>query len=135
MFHFVVKHLHWLTRVPGLPQFFDAMLLAWTTFLHRPRLAAMEAVEDAGSKLPGVHLAVHRMGGIEFRLDNRELGHLHGNGLLDVRVGLEQARRLVRERIVEPHHVFGDSAWVSFWMRTTEDVPHAIDLLKLAAGR
>jgi hypothetical protein len=47
---------------------------------------------------------------------------------------VEQARMLVSEGRAEPHHVFGESAWVSFWIRTTEDVPQAMDLLQRAVG-
>lgn len=132
MFRFAVTHLRWLARVPGMPQVFDAMLLAWTALLRRPCLAAMEAVEAGALQIPGVRPGVHGLGGIEFIHSGRELGHLHGNGLLDVRVGREQARALVREGRAEPHHVFGESAWVSFWMRTVEDVPQAMDLLAMA---
>src|SRR2546423_14397690 len=45
LFYFVVRHLHWLSRVPGLPQLFDALLLTGTCLTHRSRLAAMEKLE------------------------------------------------------------------------------------------
>ena len=135
MFRFVVLHLRWAAQVPGLPQFFDAMMLAWIALLHRPRLSAMEAVEAAALKIPGVRLGVHRLGGIEFRLSERELGHLHGNGLLDVRVGVNEACELVRKGWAGPHHLFGKSAWVSFWVRTHEDVGPAMNLLEIASDR
>lgn len=135
MFRFVVRHLRWLARVPGLPQIFDAMLVSWTALMHSKRLSAMEAVEAAALRMPGVRPGVHRMGGTEFLFSNRELGHLHGNGLLDVLVGAEQARALIRERRAEPHHIFGESAWISFWIRTTEDVPRAVELVETALRR
>lgn len=132
MFRFVTHRLRWLARVPGLPLIFDAMLLSWTALARRQRLRAIEAVEAAALQIPGVRRGVHRLGGIEFILVNRELGHLHGNGLLDVRVGAEQARILVRENRAEPHHLFGESAWISFQMLAVEDVPRAMDLLQIA---
>ncbi|HWB60309.1 MAG TPA: luciferase family protein [Chthoniobacteraceae bacterium] len=135
MFRFVTRHLHWLSRVPGFPLLFDAMLLAWTAVMRRPCLAAMEAVEAGALAMPGVRVGVHRYGGTEFILAGRELGHMHGNGLLDVRVGAIEARRLVREGRAEPHHLFGESAWVSFWMRTPRDAATAMELLGVAIGQ
>ncbi|MGB8353171.1 MAG: luciferase family protein, partial [Chthoniobacteraceae bacterium] len=76
MFRFVVRHLRWLARVPGLPQYFDTMLLTWTALFHRRRLRAMEAIEEAVLQMPGVRLCVHRLGGMEFVCGERELGHL-----------------------------------------------------------
>lgn len=90
----------------------------------------MEAFEAAALKIPGMRLRMHRFGGVEFVIAGRELGHLHGNGLLDVRVGHESARELIRTGRVEPHHVLGESAWISFWVQSIEDVPGAMDLLR-----
>ncbi|MGC3988850.1 MAG: DUF5519 family protein [Chthoniobacteraceae bacterium] len=132
IFRFVVQHLRWLAGVPGLPQLFDSLLLIGTMLFNRRRLAAMETLEKAVLELPGVTLKVHRLGGMEFIHEGTELGHLHGNGLLDVRVGREQARALVETGRALPHHVFGDSAWLSFWLREPKDVPSALDLLKRA---
>jgi len=133
MFRFVVRHLRWLARVPGLPQLFDAALLAWTWLAHPARLAAMQEIEKHALTLPGVRLRAHWLGGIEFARGARELGHLHGNGLLDLFVGREQRDLLVAAGRAEPHHVFAQSAWISFWVRTPADTPSALDLLAIAA--
>ena len=132
MFHFVVRRLRWLARIPGAPQLFDAVLFAHSAIFHRERLAAMEAIEAAVLQFPGVRLRVHRLGGVEFSAGDREIGHLHGNGLLDVHLGREQAGRFVRDGIAEWHHVFGESAWISRWVRSEADVPQALALLRAA---
>lgn len=133
VFEFVVRHLRWLARVPALPQIFDSALLGWTCLAHRPRLAAMEALEAGALRMPGVRLRVHRFGGIEFAgEDCGELGHLHGHGLLDVRVGRDRARFLIAQGRVRRHHVFPDSTWVSYQLERSSDVPFAIELLMLA---
>jgi hypothetical protein len=106
MFYFLVRHLRWAAQVPGLPQLFDAFLLAGTFIFHRKRLAAMEALELEALNLPGVRLKNHRFGGIEFVEGARELGHVHGHGLLDVAVGASTASLLLAEGRVRPHHVF-----------------------------
>src|SRR5262249_25317418 len=129
MFYFVVRHFRWFARIPGLPQLFDALLLA-DTWLFRPeRLLAMERLELEALGLAGLRLKVHKLGGTEFVRDGRELGHLHGNGLLDVAVGLAAAQALLAAGRVQPHHVFPRSKWVSFQLQTTTDVPFALQLL------
>ena len=134
MFIFVVRYLRWLARIPGLPQFFDALLLADTCLFHRARLIAMENLEAQALAIPGVLLKVHRFGGIEFvHGEGRELGHLHGHGLLDVPVGRAVAESWLAKGRVRPHHVFPQSKWVSFQIETIEDVPFALELLNLAA--
>ena len=133
MFYFVVRHLRWLARVPGLPHFFDAMLLAGSWIFRPSRLKAMEALENEVVGLPGIRLKVHRFGGIEFvEKAGRELGHLHGHGLLDVAVGSQTARRLIAGGRARPHHVFPTSRWVSFQIESSADVPFALELLKIA---
>ena len=132
MFDFVVRYLRWLACVPGLPQFFDALLLATTCLFHRARLIAMERLEADALRIPGVFLKMHRFGGIEFvHNDGRELGHLHGHGLLDVPVGRPAADLLLARGRVRPHHVFPRSKWVSFQIESIADVPFALELLLL----
>ena len=131
MFSFVVRYLRWLARVPGLPHLFDALLLTSTCAFRRSRLVAMERLEVEALRLPGVRLKVHRFGGIEFvEKDGRELGHLHGHGLLDVPVGRQAAGLLIASGQVRPHHVFPRSRWVSFQIESDADVPFALALLK-----
>jgi hypothetical protein len=133
MFHFVVHRLRWLTHVPLAPQFFDALLLAWTALVNRPRLRAIEALESAAFELPGVAPCLHRFGGIGFAHDGVEFAHLHGNGLLDVHLTRERAAALAATGRAAPHHVFGPSAWISFWVRSPTDVNAALGLIEEGA--
>ena len=129
IFRFVVRHLRWLARVPVAPHIFDALLLTWTAIFQRERFAAMMALEAEGLRLPGVSPCRHRFGGIGFVGGECEFAHLHGNGLLDVLVTREIAEDLIAVGLAEPHHVFGPSSWVSFWIGTQADVSNAVALL------
>lgn len=133
MFRFVVHRLRWLARVPGAPQLFDTALLVWTGLAHPARLATMQKIEARALALPGVRLRVHRLGGIEFARGRRELGHLHGNGLLDLFVGRERRDALVAEGRAEPHHLFTESGWISYRVRSPADAEPALGLLAVAA--
>jgi hypothetical protein len=130
IFAFVVRHFRWLSRLPLAPQLFDAFLLAWTALFHRSRLHAMEQLEAHALQLPGVKSCRHRFGGTGFARNGLEFAHLHGNGLLDVQLTREQATRLIASGRALPHHVFGSSMWISYWLRSDDDLQNAIALLK-----
>lgn len=131
IFEFIVRRLRWLRRVPVAPQIFDSLLLTWTALFHRGRMAAMERLETETLRLPGVGPCGHRFGGIGFVHSGHEFAHLHGNGLLDIRLTRKQAGEIVMKGRALPHHVFPASGWVSFWIRSDVDVPAAMDLLRL----
>lgn len=88
-------------------------------------------IESAVTAWPSVEVVPHRFGGREFRVGRRELGHLHGDRLLDLPFPVQIRRQLVAEGRVVPHHVMPESGWVSFYIRTAADVPRAIELLRL----
>jgi hypothetical protein len=88
-------------------------------------------IEAAVLSWQGVVATPHRFGGREFRVDRRELGHIHGDRLLDIPFPVRIREQLVREGRAQEHHVLPDSGWVSFSIRGPADVPHAIELLRL----
>ena len=84
---------------------------------------------------PGVEVAPHRFGGVEFRLGRRELGHTHGDSLADLPFPVRVRQELVREGRAQPHHVLPESGWVSYRIRGEADVPGAIALFRLSYER
>ncbi len=72
----------------------------------------------------------HRFGGIEFRIGRRELGHLHGDVLLDIPFPQSVRDEMVASGIAEQHHVLPQSGWVSFYIRTEADIERGISLLR-----
>lgn len=132
IFDFVVRKLKWLAAIPGAPQLFDAMLFSATALFHPARLRAISALEKAVNELPEVTPGVHRLGGVGFFFRGKECSHIHGSGLLDCFVGRANRDALVRDRRASPHHVFPRSGWISFWIKDGDDVPEAIDLVRMA---
>ena len=132
MFRFVVRHLHWLARIPLAPEIFDAALLTWTAVVRPQTLRAIESLEAAAVRLPGVWPARHRFGGLGFIREGHEFAHVHGNGLLDVKLTRERAAEIVAAGRAGPHHVFGPSAWISFQLRAPDDCGPALALLEVA---
>jgi len=54
---------------------------------------------------PGVTVARHRYGGVEYRLGKRELGHLHGDYLADLPFPVRVREELVVAGRAMPHHI------------------------------
>ena len=135
IFEFAVRKLKWLAAIPGAPQVFDAALLISTALFSPSRLRAISVVEKEVQRLPGVSLGVHRYGGIGFFHRGKEMGHIHGNGLLDCFVGRENRDLLLRASIgVTAHHVFPRSGWISFFVKDAGDVERAIELIQIACA-
>ncbi len=74
----------------------------------------------------------HRFGGIEFRLGKREIGHLHGDSLLDIPFPMKTRDALIAGGRVEPHHVLPKSGWISYRLHSPADTDEAVRLLRLA---
>lgn len=62
-----------------------------------------EQIAAAVMAWPGVERAAHRFGGIEFRLGKRELGHLHGDALVDLPFPRKVRDELVAQGRARPH--------------------------------
>lgn len=91
-------------------------------------------VDEVGS-WPGVTVARHRYGGIEFRVGRRELGHLHGDYLADLPFPVATRRELVAAGRVMPHHILPHSGWVSYPIRDLAATAGAVVLFRLAYDR
>jgi hypothetical protein len=92
--------------------------------------SAREAVIRHVSSWKGVSVHEHRFGGVEFRLDRRELGHLHGS-FADVPLPRRIRDEIVASGRAKPHHVVPDSGWVTVPMRTASEAENVIGLFRL----
>jgi len=91
---------------------------------------ASTRIRAAVAEWPGISEAPHRFGGVEFRLGTREIGHLHGDRLLDVPLPKRVRDDLVAAGLARPHHVLPESGWVSLPIAEEGDVDAAIALLR-----
>ncbi len=134
IFHWIVKNLHGLSRIPGLAHFFDTALFIWTAIFHPQQRKAMELLEKKVLESFPCHLGTHHYGGIAFRFQNQEIAHLHGNGLLDVYLPRARCAVLIETGQAETHHILGTSSWLSYWMNNPDDVPGALALINEAVS-
>ena len=91
---------------------------------------AQRRICEAVSGWEGVSINPHRYGGLEFRLERRELGHIHGDRLVDIPFPKRVRDEIVTAHEAEPHHILPESGWVSLFLRTDADVDRAILLLE-----
>ncbi len=78
----------------------------------------------------GVTARPHRFGGTEYRLKRRELGHVHGEYLIDIPFPKAVRNELVAAGLAEPHHILPESGWISFYIKQAGHAEAAIALLR-----
>jgi hypothetical protein len=92
----------------------------------------LESIQKEILSWPFVTAEVHKFGGIEFRLNKREMGHIHGERLVDLPFPMKIRNELVNSGRVSPHHVLPQSGWVSYWINNGEkDVPEVLELFRM----
>jgi hypothetical protein len=91
---------------------------------------AQARISEAVTSWPGVTSQPHRFGGVEYRIGRREIGHIHGDQLLDIPFPKKVRDGIVVAGRAQPHHVLPESGWVSFYLRQESDVEQAITLLR-----
>lgn len=89
-------------------------------------------IHEAVTLWPGVTAGPHRFGGVEYRLGTREIGHLHGDHLVDIPFPRPVRDQVVADGRAAPHHILPDSGWVSRYLREPADVATALALLRLS---
>jgi MFS family permease len=77
----------------------------------------------------------HLGGGIEFRVNKRDMGHIHGDKLADLPFPIEIRKQLIASGKVLPHIIYPESTWVSYIIHSEEDVPKIVDLFRLQYER
>lgn len=80
----------------------------------------------------GVESRPHRFGGREYRLGRREIGHVHGDELIDIPLPRRVRDEVLAAGRAEPHHVLPESGWISIRLRNPEDVKRGTEFLRLA---
>ena len=88
-------------------------------------------IEDEVVEWAGVEVRPHRFGGVEFRVNGHEIGHLHSDRMADLPFPVRMRRSLVEAGKAQVHHVLPETGWVSYRMRGEEDVDGAIELFHM----
>ncbi|TKC65720.1 hypothetical protein FBD94_02675 [Pedobacter hiemivivus] len=124
-----------LKSVPLLPHVFDSLLKLWVFVSKSYLLDWFDEIEEEVLTWEGTSTSIHKYGGLQFNCKGKEIGHLHGNGLLDVLFTREIKQRLLNKGRIQPHHVFEKSGWISFYIKNYHDKAYAKELLQAAYQR
>jgi len=90
---------------------------------------AQALITNAVTSWAGVTVAPHRFGGMEYVIGRREIGHIHGDQLVDIPFPKKVRDEIVAAGRAQPHHILPETGWVSFYLREENDVEKAITLL------
>jgi len=83
----------------------------------------------------GVTSQAHRFGGVEFRINGREMGHMHGGRFADLPFPMTIRNELVKDERALPHHVLPNSGWVTFLIKEEVDITQLINLFRIQYER
>ena len=90
---------------------------------------AQEKITQVVIAWAGMATAPHRFGGVEYVLGTREIGHIHGDHMVDIPFPKKVRDEIVAAGRAQPHHILPETGWVSFYLRQDNDVEQAITLL------
>ena len=91
---------------------------------------AQASITNALASWSGVSVQPHRFGGVEYVIGRREIGHIHGDQLVDIPFPKKMRDEIVATGRAQPHHILPETGWVSFYIRQENDVEKAIALLR-----
>lgn len=91
---------------------------------------AQARITAAVTAWAGVTARPHRFGGVEYVIGKREIGHIHGDHLLDIPFPKKVRDEIIAAGRAQPHHILPETGWVSFYLRDVDDMEQAIALLE-----
>jgi len=91
---------------------------------------AQSRITKAVTSWSGVTSHPHRFGGVEYVIGKREIGHIHGDQLVDIPFPKKVRDEIVAEGRAEPHHILPETGWVSCYLQQEADVENVIALLR-----
>lgn len=92
----------------------------------------LKMLEEEVSAWPGILVHPHRFGGKEFLFGSAEVGHMHEGGVVDIPFPRPVRDALLAERLAEEHRWVPDSGWITFRVRSDEDLQRAVWLMRLS---
>ncbi|HND49503.1 MAG TPA: DUF5519 family protein [Anaerolineales bacterium] len=91
---------------------------------------AQARITQSVTSWAGVTVQPHRFGGVEYVIGRREVGHIHGDHMVDIPFPKKVRDVLVAEGRAQPHHLLPETGWISFYLQQDDDVEKAIALFR-----
>jgi hypothetical protein len=92
----------------------------------------LKNLEDKVSAWPQISAHPHRFGGREFRFGSAEVGHVHEGGTVDIPFPRSVRDALLAADLAAEHRWIPNSGWITFHIRSEEDVKQAVWLMRLS---
>jgi hypothetical protein len=92
----------------------------------------LERIEQQVCSWPNASSHPHRFLAREFRFANAEIGHIHAGGVVDIPFPRSVHDLLLADGLVEKHRWVPNSGWITFRIRSAEDVQRALWLMRLS---
>jgi hypothetical protein len=92
----------------------------------------LKKLEEVVSGWQNVSVHPHRFGGTEFRFGNAEVERVHRNGIVDIPFPRSVRDALLGDGLAIQHHWVPNSGWITFQIRSEEDLSHALWLMRLS---
>ncbi len=122
----------WLKQIPFLPILIDEQLKLFTLFFRPAIFSKMIDLTQELRKMEGVTTKYHKYGGLEFMVNDKEICHLHGDGLVDIRLTKKWRNHYVHLNVVEKHHILEESSWVSYQIMKSDNLEIILDVIQKA---
>ena len=90
---------------------------------------AQARITQAATDWEGVRVQPHRFDGVEYVIGKREVGHIHGDHMVDIPFPKKVSDKVVAAGHAQPHHLLPDTGWVSLYLQQECDVAQVIALL------
>ena len=92
----------------------------------------LEEFVEKVSSWAGISVHPHRFGGKEFQFGSAEVGHVHTGGVVDIPFPRAIRDALLEEHLAEEHHWVPNSGWITFRVKSENDLKHALWLMELS---
>ena len=92
----------------------------------------LTVLEGEISQWPNISVHPHRFGGREFLFGKAEVGHTHFGGVVDIPFTRAIHDELLTNGLAEEHRFVPNSGWITFRVRSEQDLKHALWLIRLS---
>jgi hypothetical protein len=135
IFRFVIQRFGRFRSVRPLTQAFDTGLGLLTMVTAPSVHKAIGKIRREIGAWPEVTESAHKLGGHQFDWHAEELGHIHSNGVADVRLTPSEKDDVLSKGLAVPHHVAPKSSWVTFLIERGDQIDAVANLFRIPYQR
>lgn len=135
MFLFLTRYLGFLKSVPTPGWAFDGWMKLWVLIIKPEIPDWMDLIETEVLTWENTTSVIHKYGGMQFNYRDKEIGHIHSNGLLDMLLSRSLKESLMQQGRMAHHHSFINTGWISCYMHNADDKAYALKLLPMRYQR